>query len=85
MSDPSVMDVFSRLNSYSVVLNEQEKINANHFGTFKKLSDELSKELYQFWLDSGILSEQKILRMEDVNLTADILIALLEGIKEKKS
>ena len=84
MSDPSVLDVFSRLNSYSIVLNEQEKINANHFGPFKKLADELSKELYDFWLDSRILSEQKILRMEDVNLTADILIAMLDGIREKK-
>lgn len=84
MSDPSVLDVFSRLNSYSIVLNEQEKINANHFGPFKKLADELSKELYDFWLDSRILTEQKILRMEDVNLTADILIAMLDGIREKK-
>lgn len=84
MSDPSVLDVFSRLNSYSIVLNEQEKINANHFGPFKNLADELSKELYDFWLDSRILTEQKILRMDDVNLTADLLIAMLDGIREKK-
>ena len=38
MSDPDVLDVFSRLNSYSVTLNEQEKINANHFGPFKTLA-----------------------------------------------
>lgn len=84
MPDPEVLDVFSRLNSYSVVLNEQEKINANHFGPFKLLADSLSKEFYNFWIDNGILTEQKCLRMEDVSLTADLLIAMCAGIKEKK-
>jgi hypothetical protein len=84
MPDPDVLDVFSRLNSYSVVLNEQEKINANHFGTFKLLADFLSKEFYNFWIENGILTAQKCLRMEDVSLTADLIIAMCKGIKEKK-
>lgn len=84
MPDQKVLDVFSRLNSYSVVLNEQERINANHFGPFKLLADSLSKKYYQFWIDNRVISEKKCLRMDDVNLTADILIAMCEGIKEKK-
>ena len=84
MPDPEVLDVFSRLNSYAVVLNEQEKINSNHFGTFKLLADALSKEFYDFWIDNGVLTAQKCLRMEDVSLTADLLIAMCKGIKEKK-
>lgn len=84
MPDPDVLDVFSRLNSYAVLLNEQERINANHFGPFKLLADSLSKAFYGFWITNGILSEQKCLRMEDVSLTADLLIAMCEGIKEKK-
>lgn len=84
MPDPEVLDVFSRLNSYAVVLNEQEKINANHFGSFKLLADSLSKEFYNFWIDNGVLTAQKCLRMEDVSLTADLLIAMCKGIKEKK-
>lgn len=84
MPDSEVLDVFSRLNSYAVTLNDQEKINANHFSAFKLLADELAKKYYTFWVDNKILSEQKIVRMEDVNFTADILIACLEGVKEKK-
>lgn len=84
MSDPNVLDIFSRLNSYSVILNEQEKINANHFGPFKLLADNIAKQYYQFWIGNKIISEKKCLRMEDVNLTADLLIAMCEGIKEKK-
>lgn len=84
MPDPQVLDVFSRLNSYSVVLNEQEKINADHFGPFKLLADKLAKKHYNFWIDNKIITEKKCLRMDDVNLTADLLIAMCVGIKEKK-
>lgn len=84
MPDNQVLDVFSRLNSYAVVLNEQEKINANHFSEFKLLADELAKKYYSFWINSGLLSEQKILRMEDVTLVADLLISMCAGIHEKK-
>lgn len=84
MSDSDVLDVFSRLNSYSVTLNEQEKINANHFSAFKTLSDRIAHEHNTFWTSNKILSEQNVLRMLDVQLTADLLIGMLEGIKSKK-
>ena len=84
MPDPEVLDVFSRLNSYAVVLNEQEKINAQHFGPFKTLADEIAHSLNEFWLAGRILTEQQILRMADVTLVADLLIAMILGIKSKK-
>lgn len=84
MSDPDVLDVFSRLNSYSVTLNEQEKINANHFGPFKRLADIIAHKNYDFWITNKIISEQNVLRMQDVQLTADLLIGMIEGIRTKK-
>jgi hypothetical protein len=84
MPDSEVLDIFSRLNSYSVVLNDQEKINANHFGPFKTLADRLAHNFNQFWIDNKILKEAEILRMADVTLVADLLIAMIEGIKGKK-
>jgi hypothetical protein len=84
MPDPEVLDVFSRLNSYAVILNEQEKLNAQHFGPFKTLADRIAHSLNQFWLENGLLSEQQILRMGDVNLVADLLVAMIVGIKSKK-
>lgn len=83
-SDPDVLDIFSRLNSYSVTLNEQERINANHFGPFKSMADNLAHQNNQFWGENKIISEQKILRMMDVQLTADLLIGMIEGILSKK-
>ncbi len=84
MPDSEVLDIFGRLNSYSVTLNEQEKINANHFGPFKTLSEKLAHTFNDFWLKSKILTDKEILRMDDVNLTSDLLIAMTAGIKSKK-
>lgn len=84
MSDPDVLDVFSRLNSYSVTLNDQEKINANHFSEFKKLADSIAHKNNLFWIDNKIITEQNVLRMIDVQITADLLIGMIEGVRTKK-
>ncbi len=84
MPDTEVLDVFSRLNSYAVILNQQEKINSNHFGPFKILADRIAHKYNRFWLENKILREQEIFRMGDVTLVADLLIAMIEGIKSKK-
>ena len=84
LPDSEVLDIFSRLNSYAVVLNEQEKINADHFGPFKVLADKIGHKYYDYWTNQGILTSKQIMRMLEVNLVADLLIAILEGIKSKK-
>ncbi|MBV8391090.1 MAG: DUF262 domain-containing protein [Mucilaginibacter sp.] len=84
LPDQEILDIFSRLNSYAVVLNEQEKINANHFSEFKILVDKLSHKHNEFWLTSKILTNQNILRMADATLVADLVIAMCEGIQSKK-
>lgn len=84
LPDSEILDIFSRLNSYAVVLNEQEKINADHFGPFKALADRIGHKYYEYWTKQGILSSKQVMRMLEVNLVADLLIAMLEGIKSKK-
>jgi len=84
LPDSEVLDIFSRLNSYAIVLNEQEKINATHFGPFKVLADNLAHKYNEYWIRQEILTHRNILRMLEVNLVADLLIAMREGIKSKK-
>lgn len=84
LADSEILDIFSRLNSYAVLLNEQEKINADHFGPFKVLADKIGHKYYEYWSSQGVLTNKQIVRMQEVNLVADILIATLEGIKSKK-
>lgn len=83
MPDPEVLDVFSRLNSYAVILNEQEKLNAVNFGPFKTLCDKIAHKYHDFWLQSKVLKDAEILRMGDVTMVADLYIAAISGIKSK--
>ena len=84
LPDAEILDIFGRLNSYAVVLNEQEKINATHFGAFKVLADKIGYKYNEYWTNQKILSSRQILRMQEINLVADLLIAMREGIKPKK-
>lgn len=84
LPDSEVLDIFGRLNSYSVTLNIQERINAEHFGPFKTLVDNVAHTFNDFWVDNKILRSTDVLRMNDSNLCADLLIAMIEGIKSKK-
>jgi hypothetical protein len=51
LPDSEVLDIFSRLNSYAIILNEQEKINAEHFGSFKLLADQIALEYNKYWIE----------------------------------
>ncbi|MBE8712441.1 DUF262 domain-containing protein [Sphingobacterium hungaricum] len=84
LPDREILDIFSRLNSYAVILNEQEKIHASHFSQFKIVVDKLSHKYNEFWTENKLLTNQKILRMEDTTLVADLVISILDGIQSKK-
>lgn len=84
LTDGQVLDIFSRLNSHAVVLNEQEKINAGHFSDFKQLADALARDHFEYWIHNKILREPQVFRMADVSLAADLLIAMCDGIQSKK-
>jgi Protein of unknown function DUF262 len=84
LPDAEILDIFGRLNSYAVVLNDQEKINASHFGPFKVVADRIAFKYNEYWTRQKILTPQQILRMQEVSLVADLLVALQDGIQPKK-
>lgn len=84
LPDKEVLDIFSRLNSYAVILNEQEKLNAENFGPFKIVADSIGRKYTEFWIANTILKPNQVLRMAEVSLVADLIIAMLEGLRAKK-
>ena len=84
LPNSEILDIFGRLNSYAVTLSDQERINADHFGPFKILADEIGRKHYEYWLQQRIINERSIVRMAEINLVADLLIAMREGIKAKR-
>ena len=84
LEDKEILGIFARLNTYTVPLNKNELWNAKYFGLFKQTVHSLAHDYYTFWIESGILSEQKITRMGDVDLVSELLIAIIDGIQDKK-
>ena len=84
VSDKEILDIFARLNSYSVPLNKQELRNGRFFGYFKRTAYELAHDYLEFWRKNGIFSERSIARMLEVELTSELMIAELHGLQDKK-
>lgn len=78
VDDNTVFDIFARLNTYSVKLNSQELLNSQYFGIYKQLIYNLAQEYRTFWVESKILSEKNISRMEDAKLVSELLSVIIE-------
>lgn len=85
LDDNEVFDIFARLNTYSVKLNNQELLNSQYFGLYKQLVYRLAQEYRSFWIFSGILSEKNISRMHDAKLVSDLLAVIVKGKIESNS
>lgn len=82
--DADLLEIFARLNSYSVPLNQQEKLNAQYVGAFKKAMADLAKEHLAYWKRHRILTAQPIARMKDVELTCELIGGMLHGLQNQK-
>jgi hypothetical protein len=85
LSDVEVLDVFARVNTYSVGLNNQELRNGKFFGQFKQFVYKLAHEHVEFWRRYRIFSENSIARMLEVELTSELIVAELDGQQDKKN
>ena len=85
LSDAEVLEIFSRLNRYSVRLNNQELLNGTYFGHFKQSCYALSYEHLEFWRRNGVFTENGIARMLEVQLVSELTISQLDGLQDKKS
>lgn len=83
-TDSDVLEVFARINSYTIVLNPQEKLNAEFSGKFKQLIYRLGREHLEFWRRNQILTNYTIMRMGEAQLTTDLVIAMIDGIQDRK-
>jgi Protein of unknown function DUF262 len=83
-TDPEVWAMFERLNSYTLVLNRQEKRNARFFGYFKQTAYGLAAEqtALDAWRNLRVFGNRPIARMAEVELTSDVMVAILHGISD---
>jgi hypothetical protein len=82
--DTDVFRTFARINSYTLPLNSQEKLNAKYFGSFKQFVFKLGQDHLEFWRTNAILTDRKIVRMAEAELTTELVVAMLSGLQDKK-
>ena len=83
-SKEEVIDMYSRINQYTVNLNEQELRKATFSDSdFLKLSEELSEE--EFFDNAKFFTPRKRQRMNDVEYISELLCLFLEGVQDKKN
>ncbi|CAM4122721.1 DUF262 domain-containing protein [Bordetella muralis] len=85
LSFEDILDVFARLNTYSVKLNPQELLNAQYLGFFKQSAYHLGFRYVRYWIEGGVVSEKTVTRMAEAELSSDLLGALVEGVQSKKA
>jgi hypothetical protein len=81
---PDVLDIFARLNTYSVKLNAQEKLNAEFLGYFKQTAYRLGYRYVNYWVEADIMTRQQVSRMSEAELASDLLVALIAGVQSSK-
>jgi uncharacterized protein with ParB-like and HNH nuclease domain len=78
--DDVILNIFSRLNSTGMKLNEQEIRNANFSGPFKQFVYRVAQSHYATWLDWQVLKSSDLLRMSDALFVSDLTGFMLNGI-----
>ncbi len=85
LSYEDLLDIFARINSYTVTLNKQELLNARYLGFFKHSAFRLGFKYVNYFLRAGILTKAKVTRMSEAELAGDMLMAIIGGVQTNKS
>jgi hypothetical protein len=79
-----ILEMFRRMNAFTVPLNEAEKRHSDFHGEFKWYVNSLSDEFAPMFISFGILTEKQIVRMADAELITDLSDILARGIQNRQ-
>lgn len=78
VDDRDIYSLFRRMNSTNFNLKGQELRNSQFFGQFKTSQYGLSGEQIKRWREWKTFSDEDIARMDEVELTSELSMAILE-------
>jgi hypothetical protein len=79
-SDDDVIDIFARLNSYTVALNAAEKRHAQYQTEFKFAVRKTASDWRGFWEKHGIFTTKQRFRMADDAFAAELFQLFIDGV-----
>lgn len=80
-SDEDVLEVFVRINSYAIPVNDPELRNARYSNDFSSIIKSTISEVIPLW-DLGVVSQRDRVRMRDQSMIAELYGFLIEGVQE---
>lgn len=80
--DADVIEIFGRLNAVSKTLNAQEKRSARFSGEFHQFCLREAAGRLPIWRGLSIFSATDISRMAEVQFSAEIAMALIDGMED---
>jgi uncharacterized protein with ParB-like and HNH nuclease domain len=83
--DRDLLQIFARMNATGVKLNAQELRNAEFFGAFKTNAYQLATEQLNRWRDWRIFTPDQIARMNEVEITSEFMLLMMDGVLEKSN
>lgn len=84
LSYEETLDIFARMNTYSVRLNPQELRNAEYSGPFKQSCYQIGYSYVRYFEESGMLTKQKVARMAEAEVASDLLVVAIGGIESTR-
>lgn len=77
VSDPQVLEIFSRLNSTWYKLNKQELRNAEYQWEFKNAIYSVSSKFIDYFLKWNLFNNSDITRMKEAEFTTDVFVFMI--------
>ncbi len=75
-----ILQMFRRMNAYTLPLNEAEKRHSSFHGLFKWFVNGMADNYDEFFVEFGVLTRKQITRMADAAIIADIILAIERGV-----
>ena len=75
-----ILQMFRRMNAYTLPLNEAEKRHSSFQGGFKWFVNEFSDDLNEFFLEFGVFTSRQIVRMADSAFITECVDAYESGV-----
>jgi len=75
-----ILQMFRRMNAFTLPLNAAEKRHSEFFGEFKDWVNTVLDRYGSIFIDWNILTSRQIVRMADAEFIADLTLAIEDGI-----
>lgn len=75
-----ILQMFRRMNAYTLPLNEAEKRHSSFQGRFKWFINYLADSFNEFFVEFSVFTNRQIVRMSDAALLADCIVAINKGV-----